>query len=107
MVCLIWDFLSRDPTSLGSFVFYLFDEKRVNYLERKEITELITVLHHTNIKKYKRGVQHIVDDICNECGEVIDVIKFDNYCKQNFFICGPITGLQESLRNQILVIIYL
>ena len=54
MVCLIWDFLSRDPTSLGSFVFYLFDRKGVDFLEREELTELITVVHHTKLSKFKR-----------------------------------------------------
>eukprot|EP00603_Paraphysomonas_imperforata_P006100 CAMPEP_0114437424 /NCGR_PEP_ID=MMETSP0103-20121206/14005_1 /TAXON_ID=37642 ORGANISM="Paraphysomonas imperforata, Strain PA2" /NCGR_SAMPLE_ID=MMETSP0103 /ASSEMBLY_ACC=CAM_ASM_000201 /LENGTH=373 /DNA_ID=CAMNT_0001607813 /DNA_START=220 /DNA_END=1338 /DNA_ORIENTATION=+ len=100
MVGLLWDFLSRDPHSLGSFAFYLFDKKNNDTLSRKEVTELVESLHHTKSAKHK-GVSKIVHDMMNYSLD-IDVESFHKYCKNHDEVCLLLVGLQNSLRERIL-----
>jgi Ca2+-binding EF-hand superfamily protein len=100
MVGLVWDFLSRDPRSLGSFAFYLFDNNKNGCLCREEVTELVESLHHTTAAKHK-GVSKIVSDMIGNEVE-IDVSDFHKYCKKHDEVCLLLFGLQTSLRERIL-----
>jgi hypothetical protein len=100
MVGLLWDFLSRDPRSLGSFAFFLFDKKKCGLLHRKEVTELVESLHHTTAIKHK-GVSKIVQEIMNYSLD-INVDEFHQYCRKHDEVCLLLLGLQTSLRERIL-----
>mmetsp|Transcript_25473 Transcript_25473/g.42950 ORF Transcript_25473/g.42950 Transcript_25473/m.42950 type:complete len:335 (+) Transcript_25473:78-1082(+) len=98
MVALLWDFLSRDPKSLGSFAFHLIDETRKGFLTRAEVTELVELLHHTTASKHK-GVNKIIADICTN---KIDAQSFHDYCFSHEEVCWSLIGVQNSLRERIL-----
>jgi hypothetical protein len=98
MVGLLWDFLSRDPKSLGSFAFHLFDQKNKGYISKAEVTELIEMLHHTTAAKHK-AVNKIIADFCKKS---VDVQTFHDYCHSHEEVCLSLFGLQHSLRERIL-----
>lgn len=100
MVGLLWDFLSRDPRSMGSFAFYLFDKNKNGYLCRKEVTDLVESVHHTTASRHK-GVLKLVQDLMDYAVE-IDIETFHKYCQKHDEVCLSLLGLQNSLRENIL-----
>jgi hypothetical protein len=102
MVALLWDFLSRDTKSLGSFAFHLIDEKNTGMLNADEVTGLIEMLHHTTTAKSK-AVKNMVAAIVNKMTRsTIDVETFHEYCQVHDEVCLSLFGLQNSLRERIL-----
>mmetsp|Transcript_25131 Transcript_25131/g.42426 ORF Transcript_25131/g.42426 Transcript_25131/m.42426 type:complete len:339 (-) Transcript_25131:272-1288(-) len=103
MVALLWDFLSRDTKSLGSFAFHLFDTKNDGVLSIAEVTRLIEMLHHTTMAKSKI-VKKVVDDLVKHVDGVarISVQTFHEYCQVHEDVCLSLFGLQHNLRERIL-----
>lgn len=100
MVGFVWDFLSREPTALGSFAFYLVDKKKTGYLDRDGLMSIVELLHHTSAAKHG-GVKKLAANICN-AGEMLSVSDFHEYCQHRQEICVPLVGLQLSLQERML-----
>lgn len=100
MVGLLWDFLTRDPQSLGSFAFYLFDTGKNGTMDRKDVTSLVESLHHTTASKHS-GVLKIVQEMMNYSIE-IDIYDFHKYCRKHDKVCMLLVGFQTTLQEGIL-----
>jgi hypothetical protein len=100
MVGLLWDFLSRDPRSMGSFAFYLFDKNKNGSLCRKEVTDLVESIHHTTASRHK-GVLKMVQEMMDYAID-IDINTFHTYCQKHDEVCLSLLGLQNSFRENIL-----
>lgn len=101
MVGLLWDFLSRDPHNLGSFVFHLFDQSRTGYLSKEEAKDMIEQLHHASADNHK-GVKKIIDNLHHHMGDKIDVEELHEFCKKHDEVCLSLYGLQNTLRECLL-----
>lgn len=102
MVGLMWDFLSRDPNTLGSFAFSLIDRDLTGTMSRDEVIHLIELLHNSTAAKHK-GVRKIITDLEGKMNRnEIDVDTFQNYCHQHNNVCASLFTLQNSFREKML-----
>jgi hypothetical protein len=97
-VCAMWNFLGMDPSFLGAFAFYIFDEDGTNALEYKEVKNIVETVHHKT--EENPGIRKLIESIMSH-GSSISIEYFTKCCRENPSLTAPLISLQHELRAKL------
>ena len=96
-VCAMWNFLSMEPSRLGSYAYFLFDDDGTGNLDHEEVKQLVETIQHKSYNK-NPAVRKLVDSIIT--GKTNVSVEHFARCAQEIpSLCAPLISLQHELRK--------
>ena len=106
-VCIIWNFLSREPNMFPALLFSMYCDPNTHTLNDAQLNELISSIHGEKYKEKKAGLKKFYLDTMTRMKKssppsALSIDEFINLIQSSSFVMAPILKVQHYIRKTLL-----